>query len=96
MRNCPTRNIEYQRKIKKIYTRIVKWILLLVLLNPTIPVLASPSSQTPTPDQKAEQLLNQLTPEERIGQLFLVTFQGSDISANPEIQELLTNNHQVE
>ena len=93
MRNCPTRNIEYQRKIKKIYTRIVKWILLLVLLNPTNPVLASPSSQTPTPDQKAEQLLNQLTPEERIGQLFLVTFQGSDISANLEIQELLTNNH---
>lgn len=42
---------------------------------------------------QAEQLLNQMTPEERVGQLFLVTFQGSDISPTSQIYDLVVNRH---
>lgn len=42
---------------------------------------------------QAEQLLNQMTPEERVGQLFLVTFQGIDISPTSQIYDLIVNRH---
>ena len=37
--------------------------------------------------------VEQMTPEEIIGQLFLVTFQGQDVSENSQIYDLLTNHH---
>jgi beta-N-acetylhexosaminidase len=44
-------------------------------------------------DQKAEALLNRLSPEERVGQLFLVTFKGTDISENSQIYDLIVKHH---
>jgi beta-N-acetylhexosaminidase len=44
-------------------------------------------------DQKAAQLLAKLTPEERVGQLFLVTFQGAEITPESQIYDLITNYH---
>ena len=93
MRFCPDRTINTFGWRISVSARILKWVLLFILLNPLTPVLAAPTAQTATPGEKAEQLLNRLTPEERVGQLFLVTFQGIDAGADSEIQDLITNNH---
>lgn len=40
-----------------------------------------------------ESLLQMISPEEKIGQLFLVTFQGSEITEESQIANLITNYH---
>ena len=73
------------------------WNLLLVLaigltaLLPAVGVQAYYSSQTP--DQKAKDILDQMTPEERVGQLFLITFKGRDVSETSQIYDLIVNRH---
>lgn len=42
---------------------------------------------------KAQSLLAQLTPEERVGQLFLVTFKGTDVGSQSLIYDLIANRH---
>lgn len=42
---------------------------------------------------RARQLLAEMTPEERVGQLVLVTFNGSRTDANTQIFDLITNQH---
>jgi beta-N-acetylhexosaminidase len=54
---------------------------------------AAPFRQGGTPEERALELLGQLTPEERVGQLFLVTFEGIDASQESQIFELITNWH---
>lgn len=46
------------------------------------------------PAARAQALVNSLTPEERVGQLFLVTFTGTDVSAESQIYDLIVN-HKV-
>ncbi len=41
--------------------------------------------------QKAESMLARLSPEEKVGQLFLVTFDGQDIGQDSQIYDLITN-----
>ena len=56
--------------------------------------MASYSAQsTGTAHEKARAMLANLTPEERVGQLFLVTFQGSTFDENSQIYDLLANHH---
>jgi beta-N-acetylhexosaminidase len=45
------------------------------------------------PQVQAAALLAKLTPEERIGQLFLVTFKGIDVSETSQIYDLVFNHH---
>ncbi len=53
--------------------------------------------QTPTPNpfavanEKAQAMLAGMTPEERVGQLFLVTFEGDNAGAGSDIYDLITN-----
>lgn len=42
---------------------------------------------------KAKQLLSHLSPEEKIGQLFLITFQGSTAGQESQIYDLIVNHH---
>ncbi len=42
---------------------------------------------------KAKQLFNQLSPEERVGQLFLITFDGTNANEESPIYDLITNYH---
>ena len=42
---------------------------------------------------KAQELLLQMTPKERVGQLFLVSFQGSVVTRESEIYDLIVNHH---
>ncbi len=46
-----------------------------------------------TPFRKAEIQLASLTPEEKVGQLFLITFNGNDTSAASPIYDLIVNYH---
>ncbi len=39
------------------------------------------------------QLLEKMTPEERVGQLFLISFQGNDVSKNTQLMQLVAKYH---
>ena len=65
-------------------------ILLLAMLTSSTRVAAF--SPLPQGDQ-AEALLAQMTPEERIGQLFLLTFEGSRLQPDDPILALIRDNH---
>lgn len=55
--------------------------------------LASLASQDDSASQKAAALLATMTPEEKVGQLFLVTFNGTTFDDNSQIFDLIVNNH---
>ena len=59
------------------------------LLVPVVGAAAQPLFQTNT----AERVLISMTPEERVGQLFLVTFRGTNTGAESQIYDLLVNHH---
>jgi len=50
-------------------------------------------AQTVTPPPSVRQLFDKMTPEERVGQLFLVNFTGTDISNQSKIYDLIVNHH---
>ncbi len=51
------------------------------------------AAQVPVPNIQAQVLLSQMSPEEKVGQLFLVTFNGSDFNTESQIADLITNHH---
>ncbi|HSL45586.1 MAG TPA: glycoside hydrolase family 3 N-terminal domain-containing protein [Anaerolineales bacterium] len=59
------------------------------LLLPIPAVRAGMQFQNP----EAQALLATMTPEERVGQLFLVTFQGIDVHDQTQIYDLIANQH---
>ncbi len=63
---------------------------LLVLIVPIAPGYAAAPLQQVTPEQRARDMLDRMTPEERVGQLFLVTFQGNFADPDTAIYELIT------
>ena len=65
--------------------------LLAGLLEPLAPVQASSPGLTPL--EKAQNQLELLSPEEKVGQLFLVTFEGSSPSDDSDIHQLITRYH---
>jgi beta-N-acetylhexosaminidase len=64
-------------------------IVLTTLLEPKPAVQAETQFQT----SEAQAVLDSMTPEERVGQLFLVTFQGTDPHDQTEIYDLIANHH---
>jgi len=66
-----------------------------VILNPFLinihTVLAS--NKAVTPEELAANILEGLSPEERVGQLFLVTFQGTEVGQESSIYNLITYHH---
>ncbi|HZM21809.1 MAG TPA: glycoside hydrolase family 3 N-terminal domain-containing protein, partial [Anaerolineales bacterium] len=69
------------------------WLMLLILSVSLLGPLQVARAQTPVPLSKIQAVLNTMTPEERVGQLFLVTFRGIDTSAESQIRDLITNHH---
>ena len=67
--------------------------ILLLQFVPLSPAYARPTSQDTSAEEHAQQLLERMTPEERIGQLFLITFMGSEIANDSPIRNLITNHH---
>lgn len=74
--------------------RVLRALLALVILVlATVPVNPATANQGDDAHARAAALLQSLTPEERVGQLFLVTFKGSTLEANSNIANLITNHH---
>jgi beta-N-acetylhexosaminidase len=71
--------------------RSLRILLLIAFLaaSVTLPVQA----QTPAPPAAVAAILNSMTPEERVGQLFIVTFNGTDTGETSQIYKLLTQYH---
>ena len=55
--------------------------------------LASSARQAVDPAVRAQQMLAKMTAEERVGQLFLVSFTGSTADENSQIYDLITKHH---
>ena len=72
--------------MKRLVFGVVILALLAVFIQPA-------QAQTPEPPILVRQLLNSMTPEERVGQLFLVTFTGTDGSDASPIYDLVVNYH---
>jgi beta-N-acetylhexosaminidase len=56
-------------------------------------VIASGSVQQTDPGAKALQILDKMTVDERVGQLFLVTFSGATANQDSQIIDLITSRH---
>src|SRR3990172_8952673 len=72
--------------------RLFALVLAFMLLVSLVPAPAA-RAQGGTPPEEVLRLFQSLTPEERVGQLFLVTFTGTDISLESQIYNLITNYH---
>lgn len=72
--------------------RGLSYILMIALLFGTFVPASQVRAQT-EPPAEVTRLLESLSPEERVGQLFLVTFTGTDTSAESQIYDLVTNYH---
>ncbi|MBI4762548.1 MAG: glycoside hydrolase family 3 N-terminal domain-containing protein [Chloroflexota bacterium] len=73
--------------------RLSAWLLLLTLLASLLGPVTGARAQTPPPPPQVQALLDSMTPEERVGQLFLVTFTGIDRSEGSVIYDLIANRH---
>lgn len=68
--------------------------LLLVLgMLPTRASQGAVLAVSASPQQKAQALLASMTPEERVGQLFLITFTGSKVGETSPVYELISRYH---
>jgi len=72
--------------------RILSFLLFIVLLVASVPA-SQVDAQTDTPPAAVLRLMETLTPEERVGQLFLVTFTGTDTGVESQIYNLVANHH---
>lgn len=72
--------------MRKLY-RIVNWIILIALLT----VLVGPTvvCAQDDPDKFIAALIEQMSPQAKVGQLFVVAFAGADASANSDIARLI-------
>jgi len=70
---------------------ILRLALALALLLGALPAAAQ--AEPPAQDGQAEELLAKMTPAEKVGQLFLVTFTGTDISPDSELYKLIHTWH---
>src|SRR5512144_1392835 len=76
--------------------RLFRWLMVLSTLTLIVSLLQpTPAAQAEAQLQtsKAQAVLAAMTPEERVGQLFLVTFQGIDTHDQTQIYDLIANHH---
>jgi beta-N-acetylhexosaminidase len=71
--------------------RLIRTALLFVFLVTLLPV--NVQAQTSTPPAEVRVILNAMTAEEKVGQLFLVSFNGTDTSSASRIYELIARRH---
>lgn len=71
--------------------KLLRILLLAIFLLSLVVIPAR--AQTPTPSSDVAAILNSMTPEERVGQLFIVAFNGADTSETSQIYDLITQYH---
>jgi len=73
-------------------TRLLSLLILVMMLFSLLWPAFSAQAQSDEA-QKAAQLLQKLTPEERVGQLLLLNFDGTEITPESQIYDLIVNHH---
>ncbi|MBE0670118.1 MAG: hypothetical protein IH588_05995 [Anaerolineales bacterium] len=71
--------------------RFIRVFLLAIFLFTIVPVPAQAQTSTPPPGIRL--ILDGMTPAERVGQLFLVSFNGTDTGSTSQIYDLVTRYH---
>ncbi len=77
----PTRNL------------LSSFLVLLLILSTILSNSPVHAQQDTSAEEKARQMLELLSPEERVGQLFMVTFSGTDVGENTPIYDLIVKHH---
>ncbi len=67
--------------------------ILSIVLSPISPVIAASQKQQSDHQQQAKSLLAKMTPEEKVGQLFLVSFTGQSVINTSQISQLIQDYH---
>jgi beta-N-acetylhexosaminidase len=73
--------------------RFLHFIILTTFIASLLGPVPAARAQTPTPPTKVLAVLASMTPQERVGQLFLVTFRGTETGAESQIYDLIVNHH---
>ncbi len=68
-------------------------VVFLVSSYPVFPGYAMKQAQETSAHDKAMAMLESLTPQEKVGQLFLVTFKGTDVGPDSQVYDLINNHH---
>jgi len=71
----------------------LRLLVLFTILASLFGPVAGARAQTQIPPPQVRALLDSMTPEERVGQLFLITFNGTDTSEDSQIYDLIANQH---
>ncbi len=71
--------------------RLIRILLIIVFVVSLAPMTVQ--AQTATPPAAVRLALDAMTPEEKVGQLFLVTFSGTDIGQDSQIYDLIVRQH---
>lgn len=69
------------------------WLFITAIILSLVPMFSQPASAIQTPSEEAQAILDRMTPEERVGQLFLITFTGPTISPEDMVYDLIQNHH---
>jgi beta-N-acetylhexosaminidase len=81
--------------MRRIRTQPVKYLIIsAILIFSFLPLqggLAAPQHQTYDIDSQISDLLESMSPEERVGQLFLVTFKGTSVDSETQIYDLINS-----
>jgi len=70
-----------------------RWLALTLFIVSLLGPATEARAQTQPPPTKVQAVLGSMTPEERVGQLFLVTFRGTDTGTESQIYDLIVNHH---
>ncbi len=73
--------------------RLFSFLLIISFLFPVQYAQTAFEQQIPEEELRTQELLDKMTPEEKVGQLFLVSFQGREITQESEIYNLIVNHH---
>jgi beta-N-acetylhexosaminidase len=66
-------------------------LLIVSIIEPLDNGLALNEQQVTTPERQIQTILSNMTSEEKVGQLFLITFNGSSVDETSQIYDLITN-----
>jgi beta-N-acetylhexosaminidase len=82
----------------KIFTKLRQFlfatVFLLAMMIPYHPLTAKAQTQVAlSAGEEARVILDKMTPEERVGQLFLVSFNGASVPQDSQIYDLIVNHH---
>ena len=79
--------------MKRLFFLFLIVALLFTLISPISIVQAVSTRPALTAAEKASELLQKLSPEERVGQLFMVSFTGMDVGTTSQLYDLVVNRH---